>query len=268
MKQIILCADDFGLNQGISQGILKLVHMGRLSAVSCMTNRDDFSKNAEALLSFKSTIQIGLHFNLTEGLLLSEPGKPCFDFKKLLLGTQLRCISPQWIARELGAQMNRYIEIMGAYPGFIDGHQHIHQLPIIRDVILKYYQQNLQDKGIRIRSTYPAVTLPKYRLKAKIMDATGGKTFHSLLKQNKILHNSWFSGVYDFSTLCSYRDVFKQWLNKAKSDTLIMCHPGEGNHPDDVIQAARLQEMTYFLSDAFLMDCDTYQVSLAASPVS
>lgn len=268
MKQIILCADDFGLNPGVSQGILKLANLGRLSAVSCMTNCPDFSVYAPELLTLKGQIQMGLHFSLTEGPLLTQPGTPCFGFKKLLIRTQLGFVNAELIAKEFAAQMDRFLEVMGDYPHFIDGHQHVHQLPIIRQVILDYYQKNCREKDIKIRSTYPAVTLPQFGLKAKIMDKTGGEQLNQLLKGYQIPHNACFSGVYDFSPHSDYAALFKQWLHSAQDSTLIMCHPGEGEHPDDVIRFTRGKELAYFLSDEFLKDCETNQVILSASPVS
>lgn len=64
-KNIILCADDFGLNSGISQGILKLARGNRISAVSCMVNAPDFHIHGQELLSLNK-IQPGLHFNRGE----------------------------------------------------------------------------------------------------------------------------------------------------------------------------------------------------------
>ncbi|WP_240489526.1 ChbG/HpnK family deacetylase [Legionella parisiensis] len=56
-KTIILCADDFGLDPGVSAGILKLVRMGRLSAVSCMVNMPSFIPYAKELLDLKKINQ-------------------------------------------------------------------------------------------------------------------------------------------------------------------------------------------------------------------
>ena len=37
-RNVILCADDFGLADGVSRGIVELAEMGRLSATGAMTN--------------------------------------------------------------------------------------------------------------------------------------------------------------------------------------------------------------------------------------
>ncbi len=261
-KKIILCADDFGLNSGVSQGILKLVRLNRLSAVSCMVNAPEFLVQAPMLIALKDQVQIGLHFNLTEGYFLSRKKHACFSLNKLIVQTQSRLISPSLLADEFQAQLDKFIDIMGAYPEFIDGHQHVHQFPVIRTAILAVYKQRLKDRGIFLRSTYPALTLPPFRFKAAILAKTGGNKLQCLLKKEQIPHNAYFSGVYDFSPDTNYRVLFRQWLKRVKNNTLIMCHPSEGNDSDDVIAAARTLEMAYFLSEAFLEDCQEHQVHL------
>ena len=38
---MIICADDFGISNGVSEGIIELVFMDRVSAVSCMINYNE-----------------------------------------------------------------------------------------------------------------------------------------------------------------------------------------------------------------------------------
>lgn len=261
-KTIELCADDFGLSPGVSQGIIKLVRMQRLSAVSCMVNMPDFSLHAEDLLALQSKIQTGLHFNLTEGYFLSEPDKRCYGLNELLIKTHLRLIKSSFIAKEFNAQLDHYINIMGGLPDFIDGHQHVHQFPKIRQVILELYEQRLRKNGTFIRSTYPAITLPHYQFKAYILAVTGGRALSSKLIKPGIPHNRYFSGVYDFAPGSNYRDLFRQWLRLAPSNTLIMCHPGEGKIDTDTIAHTRSIELDYFLSDEFVTDCLDYNIKL------
>src|SRR6185312_11376957 len=71
-KCIVLCADDYGQAPAISQGIINLIEKGRLSATSCMVNSDYWAEHAKWLLPYQQQIDIGLHFNLTEGRALSK----------------------------------------------------------------------------------------------------------------------------------------------------------------------------------------------------
>ncbi|HAT6977777.1 TPA: ChbG/HpnK family deacetylase [Legionella pneumophila] len=262
LKSIFLCADDFGLNEGITQGILKVARLQRLSAVSCIVNASSFEAHAKDLLALKKDVRTGLHFNLTEGYFLSLPDKRCFGLKELLIRAYLGILNSRLISDELNAQLDHFINVMGQLPDFIDGHQHIHQLPTIRRIIIDIYEQRLKGKNIFIRSTYPSVNMSRYQAKSKILGITGGKTLSSKLKKTNIPHNPCFAGVYDFSDRTNYRSLFRQWLNNVPTNTLIMCHPGEGDWNSDVIAGARIRELNYFLSDGFIQDCEEYQVYL------
>ncbi|HAU1193105.1 TPA: ChbG/HpnK family deacetylase [Legionella pneumophila] len=262
LKSIFLCADDFGLNEGITHGILKAARLQRLSAVSCIVNTSSFEAHAKDLLALKNEVRIGLHFNLTEGYFLSLPDKLCFGLKELLIRAHFGLLNSRLISDELNAQLGHFINVMGQLPDFIDGHQHIHQFPTIRRIIISIYEQRLKGKNIFIRSTYPSVNMSGYQAKTKILGITGGKILSSQLKKTNIPHNPYFAGIYDFSARTNYRSLFRQWLNNVPTNTLIMCHPGEGDRGSDVIAAARIRELNYFLSDGFIQDCEEYQVYL------
>jgi len=261
-KTIVLCADDFGLNSGVSQGILKLAAMGRLSAVSSMVNMPDFILHAAELSALKNKVQTGLHFNVTEGYFLSDSKRHCFSLSELLIKTHLSSLKLSLIGREFNAQFDKFVQVMGRLPDFIDGHQHVHQFPVIRQVILDFYEQRLRGSGVSVRSTWPTISLFPYQFKAKVLSVTGGKALHLQLKKRAIPHNRYFAGIYDFAKEAHYRTLFRSWLDLASDNTLIMCHPGEPDASADPIAHARLSELTYFLSDEFLNDCNKYHVTL------
>ncbi|RUR07213.1 ChbG/HpnK family deacetylase [Legionella sp. km772] len=263
LKKIILCADDFGFSPGVCLGLLQLARMKRLSALSCMVNGPSFTTYAKELLNLSDQVQIGLHFNLTEGLLLSQTDKNCFSLPELLLKTHLRALTRPLIEQEFLAQLERFIRLMGKLPDFIDGHQHVHQFPLIRKVLMSLYEQRLQPHSVWIRSTYPLISLPAYDWKGRVLAYTGGKALKEMLKNQKIRHNDYFAGVYDFSPRVDYSDLFKQWLKIVPSNTLIMCHPGTGKEKNDPIAPARLREMAYFSSELFLEDCVAYRIALS-----
>lgn len=261
-KKIILCADDFGLNSGVSQGIFKLASMQRISAVSCMVNMPAFQAHANALSALKNQVKIGLHFNLTEGNFLSAPDKACFSLNETLIKSHLFSLNSLFITQEFCAQLEQFVDVMGYLPDFIDGHQHVHQFPCIRRVILDVYQQRFKQTDIAIRSTWPALNVSDYRFKAKILALTGGKALRKQLSQLSIPHNTYFAGIYDFSADTNYRALFRKWLNSVTDQTLIMCHPGEYSNDKDIIASARSIELEYFLSEAFLADCREYDIQL------
>jgi predicted glycoside hydrolase/deacetylase ChbG (UPF0249 family) len=262
-KKIILCADDFGLNPGICEGILGLVANQRLSAVSCMVNTDGFSAYANELIEAGQKIQLGMHFNLTEGQFLSEPNRACYSLRQLLINTHLGLINSRAIAKELNTQLDYYIQVIGRPPDFIDGHQHVHQFPFIRKQLLRLYEQRLRAYGTSIRSVYPLINHPQYQSKGRILALTGGRSFRRSMQRREVPHAPFFAGVYDFSPATDYRGLFRYWLSTAPDQTLIMCHPGEHSVSVDPIAKARQVELNYFASDVFLQDCLHHRVSLA-----
>ncbi len=262
LKTILLCADDFGLNSEVSKSILKLIDQERISATSCMMNMLDLEHSAQELVAMHDRVQIGLHFNLTEGFLVSEPKRLCFSLNELLLKTHLGLISSDFIKQEFIAQIEAFHRVMGCLPDFIDGHQHVHQFPTIRRVLVEAYNQEFKTQDIYFRTTYPSVSVAQYQLKTKILDWSGGKSFQKLLSIANISHNYYFSGVYDFNPKTNYRNLFRHWLRLAKNNTLIMCHPANGINEGDPIGAARVQEFEYLSSEEFIKDCREFNCQI------
>lgn len=254
-KTIYLCADDYGYNPAVSSAIRHLIENQRLNATSCMVNMPDFPAEAKALLALSAPIFIGLHLDFTEGNFLSAPTKPVYSLKKLILIAHTRLIDKIFIEQEIRAQLDRFEAAFGCPPDFIDGHQHIHQLPVIRNILLKIYKERLP-ASCQLRNTFPVCTAGKFWCKSGVIAATGGWYFSRMLKKDRIPHNPQFSGIYNFSPDCSYRMLFKAWLTAIQDNVLIMCHPGlSAMDSGDSIAQARSMEYNYLSSNDFLQDC-------------
>ena len=140
-KRVVLCADDFGLSEGVSAGILDLVHGGRISATSALTNRPGWDRHAPDLRAEGGRIGVGLHFNLTYGAPLGPMPQwaPRGRFPNVGVVTR-RALTGSLPLREIEAELKRQLEAFttgfGRGPDFVDGHQHVHALPGIRAVVL------------------------------------------------------------------------------------------------------------------------------------
>lgn len=266
MKKIILCADDYGQNLAISDGILALVKQRRLSAVSCMTTSANWANMAKPLHAYAETIDVGLHFNLTHGTILNK----AFSAQKLtqllknaVLGKLLRA----QITAELTAQLDAFVAHFGCEPDFIDGHQHVHHFPIIRDALITVYKQRFLHKKpyLRVTSTTMGQALSDMSdfPKSQIIHFSGGLQLRKICLQENIPFNPNFSGIYNFKNAPQYRIFFQKFLSHSADGTLIMCHPGYASEdPSDVLHALRNYEFNYFMSDDFLADCALHGVSL------
>lgn len=271
MPNIILCADDYAQTEAISEGIIDLVKNKRLSAVSCMTTSPYWPAHAALLKPYVDTIDVGLHFNLTEGQGLVDNSQLVFTpIGKLLITAFLGRLNYQAITNEFSAQLKQFNDYFGKMPDFIDGHQHVHHLPIIREAILSVYQQQLQvmthKPYLRISSNDYLTCLQDYKNfpKTQIICFTGAMRLKKRLQQLNIPHNQNFAGIYNFSQSQNYRNFFLYFIKQIKHSGLIMCHPGcASSDVSDPLNQSRVNEYNYFLSANFLEDCAANRVVLS-----
>jgi chitin disaccharide deacetylase len=248
LKKIIICADDFGQNAEISKGIIELVRNQRISAVSCLVNSKDFNFYAEQLKAFADKIDIGLHFDLTSN----------HNLGILLIKSKLHLLRQIDIEAEFNRQLDIFLKIFGKSPDFIDGHQHVHHLPVICDAIFNIYIKRLKDQKPYIRYVnYEKLNqLPTAKLKFFIIKISSDLHFEQKLITLKIPYNKSFAGIYDFKDSAKYASIFPHFLKMIKNNGLIMCHAGMlSNDPKDPIAKCRYDEWDYFMSNQFLVDC-------------
>lgn len=265
MSTVFFCADDYALNAPISQAILHLLKAGRIQATSCMTQAPDWELHGAKLREVKNVqpqTQIGLHFNIThdffDGMLFQPLGK-------LMLDAWFRKLSEVEIHKTLAYQWQRFIDVMGRVPDFIDGHQHIHQFPVIRDMLLTF----LTNKGYSgwIRNLNHMVVTPNFFIKCKSLSLLGAYTLAESCEELRFRQNAHFAGVYDFKNNIPYSELMIHWLDRARNSVpmtaedvqhslLIMCHPSvDASDQTDPIAQARVREYNYFKSDQFGQDC-------------
>ncbi|XP_050966235.1 carbohydrate deacetylase isoform X4 [Labeo rohita] len=149
--KLVVTGDDFGYCERRNQGIVDLFKAGGISNVSLLVNAVSAEHAAE--LAKRNHIPIGLHANLSEGLPVSQDltgstllNKDGFfhgkmGFREVLQSGQLKMSE---VEAELRAQVNRFCELVGHMPYHMDGHQHVHVLPEVREV----FAQVLSDFGI------------------------------------------------------------------------------------------------------------------------
>ncbi len=264
-RTLALCADDFGLAPGISAGIARLARARWLTAVACIANSPHWPEDAKRLRDLPATVDVGLHLNLTEGRPLNPrlaarwprlPGLP-----RLIAQAHLAALPRSDLHREVHAQLAAFIDAYGKPPNFIDGHQHVHHLPGVREIVLDM-AEHVQPLPA-LRST-GRVLGPGYGIKRWLIELTGGRALADALGRRVLAHNPALLGVYDFAAT-DYRSLMQRWLAELPADGgLLFCHPGgrsEGD-PPDAIGAARARELAYLGSDAFDADLAAADVVL------
>jgi predicted glycoside hydrolase/deacetylase ChbG (UPF0249 family) len=251
-----LCVDDYGQHAGIDASVCELLSLNRISAVSCMSGAPRWSSHSAPMLKErKDCADYGLHFNLTE----SFGSKSGSTLSSIILRSYLHRLEPQGLRIMLQTQLDSFENAMGRTPDFIDGHQHVHQLPMIRKTLLDVVEERYPNKKLWIRNTRPAN--PKWGGKARILKLLGGATLHKKLMQGEILSNHDFAGVYGFDTE-NYGACFEEWLKFTGQATLIMCHPATMLDINDPISKQRLIEHHFFSSEIYTMMLERYKLKI------
>ncbi len=257
MKRLILCADDYALAPGVSRAIRGLAAAGRLNATSVMTPGADLGAEAEQLMAVAPPgFAIGLHVTLTGGLTpLTRPRLPRFwpGIAPLMAGAFLRRIDRSVVAAEIETQFEAFRRAFGRTPDFVDGHQHAHLLPGIRDLVLDALARHAPSAWIRqCDGPHGAGRGPKGQVIAAL---SGGLKRAAAVRG--VATNPAFSGAYDFRQAARFAVIFPGFLKDLPDRGLVMVHPG---HVDDALRRAdpvhqpREHELAYLAGDAFPRD--------------
>lgn len=264
-RVLAVCADDFGLSPGISAGIARLAHTGRLTAISCLTNGAGWASAVPLLNGLPASVDVGLHLNFTEGRPLSPrlaKRWPQFPPLPLLIARAHLGVLPRGALRnEAHAQLAAFMRAHGSAPAFIDGHQHVHHLPGLRDLILDMLEHVQPLPAMRSTGR---VLGPGFGVKRALIERTGGRALAGELARREIAHNPALLGAYDF-TEPDYRALMQGWLAALPAEGgLLFCHPGDASDAaaPDPIAAARLRESAYLGSAAFPQDLAAAGVQL------
>lgn len=242
--QVCICADDFGLESGVDQGIAALAERGRLTAISCLSTGPTFGSDADMIRGLD--VDIGLHLNFTESL--GQPGL-FMPIGKLILSTYLRRLPTVRIHEQINRQLDAFESVMGRAPDFVDGHLHIHQLPQIRDSLIEQLTKRYGNSpSLWMRDTMPGPlrgSLPiAQRLKAHLIGSLGAKRLKSMASHAGIrMNQGGFFGVYDFARPHPpYPQMLEAWLAQMGQGALLMVHPAQSIQPGDLFGQDRVEE--------------------------
>ncbi len=261
MKQIVLCADDYGQSAAISSGIMQLVQAGRLSAVSCMTESPFWKGPANTLPRYREYVDVGLHFNLTQSL--PAPATPALPLPQVLLRALLGAIDGNVVERALHAQLDRFEAVMGTPPDFVDGHQHVHVFPQIRTRLLGQLAARYPKQKPYLRAVSPPLRGADGLLKLAFLKALGAG-FARQAKHRGFSLSGDFAGIYSLRPEVDFAPLMRQWLAQVHSGDLIMCHPGLADSGStDAIRATRPLELAFLRSAEFGQLLADQQIELA-----
>jgi predicted glycoside hydrolase/deacetylase ChbG (UPF0249 family) len=213
---------------------------------------------------------IGLHVTLT------GPFKPLSDhfaplrhhafppLAELMRLAMTRRLRRAHFAAEIAAQLDAFRAAFGRAPDFVDGHQHAHLLPVVRDAFLAVVGAQAPQAWVR-QCTRARRARPLKDRKGLVLDVLSVR-FRAKAKRLGIRTNPAFAGAYAFTPQADFRALFPRFLTGLPDGGLIMCHPGfvdPALKSLDSLTDLREREFAYLDSDAFPRDLARHHVELA-----
>jgi predicted glycoside hydrolase/deacetylase ChbG (UPF0249 family) len=265
LRYLCICADDFGMSAGINSAVFDLAERGKISATSCMVRRDAWLTGTRMLRRIDpARFDAGLHLDLTRPARAggTEPG-----LFGLLAQTYTRTVFAPGLQADIRDQLTRFEDAMGRAPAFVDGHRHVHQFPVVRDLLVEEIARRYAAAPPWIRSTAPGLRQGPERLKARVIHALGGARLATLAAQRGIPMSSHLLGVYDFSgDMQQHEQRLSEWISVCNTGDVLMCHPSAGIEPGDPHGAARLRE--YALLRELVLATQDDSSGIALAPLS
>jgi predicted glycoside hydrolase/deacetylase ChbG (UPF0249 family) len=266
---VVLCADDFAISPGVSAAIIDLLARQRLSATSCMTASRHWPSLADGLAPHAGSADIGLHLTLTDACPLGEmphlaPDGRLPPLGRLLPAALTRRLDRPEIAAEIAAEIRRqldaFVSARGCMPDFVDGHQHVHLLPVIRREVLALFAGPLAGARPYLRLCWePLGQILARRL--AVVKATVVAALSLPLRREACRHviacNDSFRGVSNYADGGTCLKDFPRFLRGPGERPIVMCHPGFADAElaaVDALTSEREREYAYFASDRFLED--------------
>lgn len=143
MKQLILNADDFGMTQGVNEGIIRAHREGILTSTTLMANGPEFN-DAVARAKLNPELGIGCHLVLIGGpavaprerisSLADANGNLPESLGGFVTRLSVGLIRMKAIERELRAQIEK-IRTAGIEPTHLDTHKHTHCHPRVMEAV-------------------------------------------------------------------------------------------------------------------------------------
>ena len=163
---MIINADDFGLNRRCTDAICEAFVKGYITDTTFIANGDAYEYSIECISKYNLEDKIGIHFNLTEGIPLTEDIKACdmfcIDGKFKGRINRLKILNKkekEALYLELSAQIEK-LENSGVKLNHCDSHHHIHTGFFIMPVVLKVCKKHNINK-IRAHRNIGKISLYK-----------------------------------------------------------------------------------------------------------
>jgi predicted glycoside hydrolase/deacetylase ChbG (UPF0249 family) len=232
MKKLVVNADDFGLTEGISSGIIEGFNNGIIASASLITTMPAFP-HAVGLALENPHLDIGVHLSLTVGQPCAKSAKLAPILKKgMFVQSYRRVIKTVYandirlvdIKTEMSAQI-RKVQDAGLNITHLDSHQHIHMVPRLFRLLLAL----MKDHQI------PFIRIPNELIRAHNLRNSKGWGLFVLgligkLSRKTVIHSGLNTSEYFWGLSCSesmsLHDLICVLRSLRPGINELMCHPG------------------------------------------
>jgi predicted glycoside hydrolase/deacetylase ChbG (UPF0249 family) len=235
-RQLLVIADDFGIGPNTTAGILQLAAQSVITGSALLVNSPYAVDAMHKWHRQGASLELGWHPNLT----LDSPIAPVPEVASLVrsdgtfwpLGSFLKRwllgrLEPRDVECELRAQLQRFIELVGSPPRFVNFHQHIGVFSPIGEILLNVlaelpyrpYLRRVQEPWTILRR------LPRARFKRAFLNWLG-RRYSRAQEAHGFPGNDWLAGI---ATPECVQDpqFFVNWLSTMPGNVVeLMCHPG------------------------------------------
>ena len=154
---------------------------------------------------------------------------------------------------EIASQLKAFVEAFGRAPDFIDGHQHVHLFPQVREALLTVMKEAAPRAWVRQCGRAVPLIRRLSNRKALVLDVLSAR-FRARAAAFGIATNPAFAGAYDFTGEPDFAKLFPGFLKQLPPGGVVMCHPG---HVDeeltrvDPLTVQREREYAFFADERF-----------------
>lgn len=275
-RPLAVCIDDVGLHAGVNRSAVALVQAGRVSSWSCMVDGHAFADLPAHVQTCQGLpLELGLHLNLTEAL----SGARVWPIRTLVSLAYRRRLPLTALTQEVRRQLDAFERSLGRRPDFVDGHQHVHQLPGVRHVLLaelnRRYAEGHQPwvrSCARVQGAPDHSWLARARAvawllgwrwgalprdaegKAWLVEQLGSADLARLARRQGVRQNRHLLGVRELvADEVVFGGQLASWLARAGAEDVLMVHPADGpiRPCPDALLATRQAEHAVLSSPAF-----------------
>ena len=217
-------------------------------------------------------VAIGLHVTLTGKFKPMSPGfRPTrhgtfLSLAEMMVRGRLGLLSRKRLAVEIATQLEAFVTQFGQSPDFIDGHQHVHLFPQVREALLDVMKETAPQAWVRQCGGVPTLPISFWDYKTRMLDALSGR-FRKLAARRGIAPIRRLPALMiSPRTKADFARLFPGFLRDLPPRSVVMCHPGFVDaelERLDPLTTQREREYAYLAGDGFPGVLRAHGVALA-----